>query len=181
MTKLRRSLFFETNLTERHLLYIFYTNSIYIHIITQDRESGLLRKAISKISTEYRLQFAWPQGHTSRRDATDASAPRKSQSMGAIKPAANAIIHKKRNDIENKDGTSKRHIATQCHLTLIFLQLVNWNPWLTRRRFKKTTKKIKLSTKKTFVLFHNTNTPKADLQRKKQTIAIDLKNQISLW
>ncbi|RZB39839.1 nuclear protein MDM1, partial [Asbolus verrucosus] len=69
------------------------------------RETGLLRKAISKISTEYRLQFAWPQGHTSRRDAVDSSAPRKSQSMGALKPATNAMVHKKRIDLENKDAS----------------------------------------------------------------------------
>lgn len=68
----------------------------------QGRDQGLLQKAISKISTEYRLQFAWPQGHTSRRDASD-STPRKSQSMNALKPQANAII-KKRTDFENKDG-----------------------------------------------------------------------------
>ncbi|XP_018568607.1 actin cytoskeleton-regulatory complex protein PAN1 [Anoplophora glabripennis] len=66
------------------------------------REGGLIRKAISKISTEYRLQFAWPQGHASRRDAVD-SAPRKSQSMGALK--ANAMVHKKRTDTENKDAS----------------------------------------------------------------------------
>lgn len=70
----------------------------------QDRNPGLLKKAISKISTEYRLQFAWPQGHTSRRDIIDSSTPRKSQSMGALKPAANAMVHKKRTDLENKDG-----------------------------------------------------------------------------
>lgn len=71
----------------------------------QGKEGGLIRKAISKISTEYRLQFAWPQGHTSRRDAVD-SAPRKSQSMGALKAKAqaNAMVHRKRTDMENKDG-----------------------------------------------------------------------------
>ncbi|GJQ68039.1 hypothetical protein Trydic_g10671 [Trypoxylus dichotomus] len=68
------------------------------------RDQGLLQKAISKISTEYRLQFAWPQGHTSRRDATD-STPRKSQSMSALKPQVNAIINKKRTDFENKDAS----------------------------------------------------------------------------
>ncbi|KAJ8980720.1 hypothetical protein NQ317_019215 [Molorchus minor] len=72
------------------------------------RDGGLIRKAISKISTEYRLQFAWPQGHTSRRDQVD-STPRKSQSMGALKAkaqAANAMVHKKRIiDIENRDAS----------------------------------------------------------------------------
>lgn len=69
------------------------------------RETGLLRKAISKLSTEYRLQFAWPHGHISRRDKVDASTPRKSLSMGAIKPAANAMVHRKRIDLENKDAS----------------------------------------------------------------------------
>ncbi|KAJ8950392.1 hypothetical protein NQ314_007932 [Rhamnusium bicolor] len=74
--------------------------------VFQGRDGGLIRKAISKISTEYRLQFAWPQGHTSRRDATD-SAPRKSQSMGALKAKAqaNAMVHKKRIDLENRDAS----------------------------------------------------------------------------
>ncbi|KAF5294825.1 hypothetical protein FQA39_LY00309 [Lamprigera yunnana] len=69
------------------------------------RETGLLRKAISKLSTEYRLQFAWPHGHVSRRDKVDASTPRKSLSMGAIKPTANAMVHRKRIDLENKDAS----------------------------------------------------------------------------
>lgn len=70
----------------------------------QGKDTGLFRKAIEKISTEYRLQFAWPQSHISRRDATD-SAPKKSQSMGALKANANAaMVHKKRMDLENKDG-----------------------------------------------------------------------------
>ncbi|XP_066158667.1 micronuclear linker histone polyprotein isoform X2 [Euwallacea fornicatus] len=67
-------------------------------------ENGLLRKAISKISTEYRRQFAWPPGHVSRRDELDGT-PRKSQSMGALKANANALIHKKRMDVENKDAS----------------------------------------------------------------------------
>ncbi|KAK5639063.1 hypothetical protein RI129_011555 [Pyrocoelia pectoralis] len=68
------------------------------------RETGLLRKAISKLSTEYRLQFAWPHGHISRRDKVE-STPRKSLSMGAIKPTANAMVHRKRIDLENKDAS----------------------------------------------------------------------------
>ncbi|KAK9889228.1 hypothetical protein WA026_004504 [Henosepilachna vigintioctopunctata] len=69
----------------------------------QDRDTSLLKKAISKISTEYRFQFAWPQGHLSRRDAAGYSSdtPRKSKSLGALKPSANAIIHRKRIDIGN--------------------------------------------------------------------------------
>ncbi|XP_030746311.1 uncharacterized protein LOC115875081 isoform X3 [Sitophilus oryzae] len=68
------------------------------------RENGLLRKAISKISTEYRRQFAWPPGHASRKDEVDG-APRKSQSMGALKANANAMIHKKRIDTDNRDAS----------------------------------------------------------------------------
>ncbi|XP_044765244.1 nuclear protein MDM1 isoform X2 [Coccinella septempunctata] len=69
----------------------------------RDRESSLLKKAISKISTEYRFQFAWPNGHVSRRDAAGctSASPRKSKSLGALKPSANAIIHRKRIDIGN--------------------------------------------------------------------------------
>lgn len=70
----------------------------------QGRENGLLRKAISKISTEYRRQFAWPPGHASRKDEVDG-APRKSQSMGALKANANAMIHKKRIDTDNRDAS----------------------------------------------------------------------------
>ncbi|XP_050313497.1 uncharacterized protein LOC126748365 isoform X7 [Anthonomus grandis grandis] len=69
----------------------------------QGRENGLLRKAISKISTEYRRQFAWPPGYSSK-DEIDG-APRKSQSMGALKANANAMVHKKRIDVHNKDAS----------------------------------------------------------------------------
>lgn len=96
----------------------------------QNRDPGLLKKAISKISTEYRLQFAWPQGHTSRRDIVDSSTPRKSQSMGALKPAANAMVHKKRTDLENKDGNVKYNkalpISSNFHISASELEpLVN--------------------------------------------------------
>lgn len=76
-----------------------------IHLIffNQDHENGLLRKAISKISTEYRRQFAWPPGHVSRKDEMDGT-PKKSQSMGALKANVTAMVHKKRTDVENKDG-----------------------------------------------------------------------------
>ena len=55
---------------------------------------GVLKNAISRISTEYRLQFAWPRGsrdttHNTEEDKTvgGSGPPRKSLSMGAIKPA----------------------------------------------------------------------------------------------
>lgn len=78
--------------------------------VIQDSGS-LLRKAISRISTEYRLQFAWPQGHNSRADAQqqkDSSLPKKSLSMGAIKPSAQPAVHKKRNELDTKDGNTFR-------------------------------------------------------------------------
>lgn len=82
-----------------------------------------LSKAISRISTEYRLQFAWPR----RPQLTNGEAqapipaagvpagttgpPRKSLSMGALKqgmaPTGPAPVHKKRpGDFDHKrDGT----------------------------------------------------------------------------
>ncbi|XP_072401824.1 uncharacterized protein [Diabrotica undecimpunctata] len=70
------------------------------------KDGSLLRKAISKLSTEYRLQFAWPQGHTSRREAA-GSTPRKSHSMGALKARAqaNAMVQKNRIHLENRDAS----------------------------------------------------------------------------
>lgn len=85
-------------------------------LVKQD-SGGLLRKAISRISTEYRLQFAWPQGHHSRADSQqDSSLPKKSLSMGAIKPSSQASVHKKRNELDTKDGnvTNKVHKLIRC-------------------------------------------------------------------
>nr|CAH7739299.1 unnamed protein product [Callosobruchus chinensis] len=78
------------------------------------RDGSLIRKAISKFSTEYRLQFAWPQGHIARRDAA-GSTPRKSQSMGALKARmqANAVINKKRIDAENKDASELEPLVNE--------------------------------------------------------------------
>uniref|UniRef100_A0A6P7GGD2 Nuclear protein MDM1 n=1 Tax=Diabrotica virgifera virgifera TaxID=50390 RepID=A0A6P7GGD2_DIAVI len=74
------------------------------------KDGSLLRKAISKLSTEYRLQFAWPQGHTSRREAA-GSTPRKSHSMGALKARAqaNAMVQKNRIHLENRDVSSSNN------------------------------------------------------------------------
>ncbi|XP_055710379.1 cell surface glycoprotein 1 isoform X2 [Phlebotomus papatasi] len=64
--------------------------------------SGLFKKTISKLSTEYRLQFVWPNVHRVIRGQTDDTVepPRKSISMGAIKQPAQSIpittVHKKR-------------------------------------------------------------------------------------
>ncbi|CAG9855096.1 unnamed protein product [Phyllotreta striolata] len=82
------------------------------------KDGSLLRNAISKLSTEYRLQFAWPQGHQSRREAA-GSTPRKSHSMGALKARsqANAMVHKNRVILENKDASEMEPLVderTQC-------------------------------------------------------------------
>lgn len=95
-----------------------------------------LSKAISRISTEYRLQFAWPRrSQLTNGDASSgvgvaaaggggsstggglgpgtAAPPRKSLSMGALKqgivPSAPAPVHKKRStDVDRKrDGRYK--------------------------------------------------------------------------
>ncbi|XP_039303334.1 uncharacterized protein LOC105200057 isoform X8 [Solenopsis invicta] len=81
-----------------------------------------LSKAISRISTEYRLQFAWPRRSQLANDenqapvpaagvhANIAGPPRKSLSMGALKqgmaPTGPAPVHKKRpGDFDHKrDG-----------------------------------------------------------------------------
>lgn len=96
-------------------------------------QSGLppsqLSKAISRISTEYRLQFAWPRrpqltnGETvapgvmaAGLPAGTTGPPRKSLSMGALKqgiaPTGPAPVHKKRpGDVDHKrDG--KWNIST---------------------------------------------------------------------
>ncbi|XP_068975383.1 uncharacterized protein [Bombus flavifrons] len=96
-------------------------------------QSGLppsqLSKAISRISTEYRLQFAWPRrpqltnGETMAPEVLAAGLPagttgppRKSLSMGALKqgiaPTGPAPVHKKRpGDVDHKrDG--KWNIST---------------------------------------------------------------------
>ncbi|GAB0093317.1 AF4/FMR2 family member 4 isoform X1 [Sergentomyia squamirostris] len=67
--------------------------------------SGLFKKTISKLSTEYRLQFVWPNVHRvirgQKKTDDTVEPPRKSISMGAIKPSAQSIpiattVHKKR-------------------------------------------------------------------------------------
>ncbi|XP_014250553.1 nuclear protein MDM1 isoform X3 [Cimex lectularius] len=61
-----------------------------------NNKNGGLKNAISRISTEYRLQFAWPRSGKSKEDDKN-NLPRKSLSMGAIKPQAQiAPVHKKR-------------------------------------------------------------------------------------
>lgn len=77
-----------------------------------------LSRAISRISTEYRLQFAWPRrqqpqltnGDVAIKDVPLVSAdnqqqaPRKSLSMGALRQSGTtqiASVHKKRQPIAN--------------------------------------------------------------------------------
>lgn len=68
-------------------------------------DGGGLKSAISRISTEYRLQFAWPRGKRGKEEES-SGPPRKSLSMGAIRPVPGsnptqgsqppAPVHKKR-------------------------------------------------------------------------------------
>ncbi|XP_046682574.1 nuclear protein MDM1 isoform X4 [Homalodisca vitripennis] len=87
-----------------------------VMIATVQPTGGALKNAISRISTEYRLQFAWPKGSKEQvedKAAAGAGPPRKSLSMGAIKPTSNimplntaiAAVHKKRiTDADRKYG-----------------------------------------------------------------------------
>lgn len=87
---------------------------------------GALKNAISRISTEYRLQFAWPKGSKNQgEDKGSAGAggvglPRKSLSMGAIKPTGSimplntaiAAVHKKRiTDADRKFGELESYLV----------------------------------------------------------------------
>ncbi|XP_037925188.1 serine/arginine repetitive matrix protein 2 isoform X2 [Hermetia illucens] len=72
--------------------------------------SGLFKKTITKLSTEYRLQFVWPHVRKAiKGDSNNAQdTPRKSLSMGAIKSSqTNAMptVHKKRTANE-KEATA---------------------------------------------------------------------------
>ncbi|KAG5673605.1 hypothetical protein PVAND_003636 [Polypedilum vanderplanki] len=71
--------------------------------------SGLFRKTISKLSTEYRLQFVWPNAvRKVKGSEIILEPPKKSQSMGAIKSTQTntlAGIHKKRTTNE-KEATA---------------------------------------------------------------------------
>ncbi|CAG2055816.1 unnamed protein product [Timema podura] len=65
--------------------------------------AGPISNAITRINTEYRLQFAWPKGDQGRpprsEDVQDGGAggpPRKSLSMGALRPSGTLVpVHKK--------------------------------------------------------------------------------------
>lgn len=87
---------------------------------------GALKNAISRISTEYRLQFAWPKGSKNQGEdkglagAGGVGPPRKSLSMGAIKPTGSimplntaiAAVHKKRiTDADRKFGELESYLV----------------------------------------------------------------------
>jgi hypothetical protein len=82
---------------------------VYVQMIVSyppPAPGGPLINAVNRISTEYRLQFAWPRAGGGRRiqDVKTASAaglPRKSLSMGAIRPVP---VHKKRGGDFEKGG-----------------------------------------------------------------------------
>lgn len=80
--------------------------SIYLQA---GESSGLFRKTISKLSTEYRIQFIWPHTRKDRKRGDDElDIPKKSLSMGAIKAAhSNAMptVHKKRTIYEKEGAT----------------------------------------------------------------------------
>lgn len=77
--------------------------------------SGIFKKTISKLSTEYRIQFVWPNvrraitGSSNKNDENHVlEPPRKSLSMGAIKssqPNTLPGIHKKRTTNEKEGAT----------------------------------------------------------------------------
>lgn len=72
--------------------------------------NGLFRKTISKLSTEYRIQFIWPHTRKERKRIGDdeIDIPKKSLSMGAIRAAqSNAMptVHKKRT-VDEKEGAT---------------------------------------------------------------------------
>lgn len=86
---------------------------------TTQPSGGVLKNAISRISTEYRLQFNWPRGscgHDSTCEEIKADygsgLPRKSLSMGAIKPTENitsinnslAPVHRKKVTNADRQG-----------------------------------------------------------------------------
>jgi hypothetical protein len=74
---------------------------VYVQMIVSyppPAPGGPLSNAVNRISTEYRLQFAWPGARVGRstqdvKTASAAGLPRKSLSMGAIRPVP---VHKKR-------------------------------------------------------------------------------------
>lgn len=99
-------------------IHVFSLSSLFI-ISLQEGESseGIFRKTISKLSTEYRLQFGWPNmrksGYSGSSNADNQNlidAPKKSQSMGALKSAQQtntlAGIHRKRATNEHKEGAT---------------------------------------------------------------------------
>lgn len=71
--------------------------------------SGLFKKTISKLSTEYRIQFIWPYSRINNTKGTDdVDFPRKSISMGVIRTSsAMPTVHQKRT-VADKEGATLR-------------------------------------------------------------------------
>lgn len=96
------------------LKYKIFINNFYLLSLQAGESSGLFKKTISKLSTEYRLQFVWPNvrraikvggvgdsggGGGGTGDDDVIEPPKKSKSMGAIKSAQPnhiPMVHKKR-------------------------------------------------------------------------------------
>lgn len=80
--------------------------------------SGLFKKTISKLSTEYRLQFGWPPTRNKSLRAAGAASgddtvdqPRKSRSMGALRSARSNVmptVHKKRTIHEHEGAPNAK-------------------------------------------------------------------------
>lgn len=88
---------------------------IFLFCLQAGESSGLFRKTISKLRTEYQIQFIWPYTRKDRkRSDDDVDAPKKSLSMGAIKSQAQSYlipaVHKKRSTHE-KEGVTTRRIC----------------------------------------------------------------------
>lgn len=75
-------------------------------------EGGGLKQAISRISTEYRLQFAWPRGKRTTEEES-SGPPRKSLSMGAIKPNQNQQQSQIGQQIQNQPAPVHKKRLTQ--------------------------------------------------------------------
>lgn len=104
-----------------HFLVFFFLSicSFYCSLLQAGESNGLFKKTITKLSTEYRLQFVWPNvrkskvGQKSNVAADAVDQPKKSLSMGAIIKAQQAqqqqtmmpTVHKKRTTNQKEGAT----------------------------------------------------------------------------
>ncbi|XP_055375027.1 uncharacterized protein LOC129607845 isoform X5 [Condylostylus longicornis] len=115
--------------------------------------SGIFKKTISKLSTEYRLQFVWPR--RAIKGPNDPDQPKKSISMSAIKPSQSNVlptVHKKRtpsrkeaavheleplvNHVDEKKPSEKQVTIAEPKTTRPFSQLIDQeraNHFITRK------------------------------------------------